>query len=133
MKRVFVDTAGWYAYARGDDPAHAAVSDALELWEGRLVTSNFVFDELITLVERRLGHKAASDLGRALRGGAVAELVRATGDDEEEAWKVFVRHGDKGWSYTDCVSFAMMRRLGLETAVTTDRHFAQAGFTVEPG
>ena len=35
---------------------------------------------------------------------------------------------DKGWGLTDCISFVVMEQERLETAVTTDRHFIQAGF-----
>lgn len=132
MNRVFVDTSAWYAFARADDPDHEEVKAALERWEGRLLTSNFVFDEVVTLALSRLGHRHAVAIGRALRDGAVAEFVRATAEDEGEAWRFFARRADKGYSFTDCVSFSIMRRLRIESAVTTDRHFAQAGFRAEP-
>jgi Predicted nucleic acid-binding protein, contains PIN domain len=35
---------------------------------------------------------------------------------------------DKEWSLTDCISFVVMEENGLTDAVTTDRHFVQAGF-----
>ena len=35
---------------------------------------------------------------------------------------------DKNWSLTDCISFEVMRRHGIEEALTGDRHFVQAGF-----
>ncbi|MGC8638995.1 MAG: type II toxin-antitoxin system VapC family toxin [Isosphaeraceae bacterium] len=35
---------------------------------------------------------------------------------------------DKEWGLTDCISFVVMRENGLIDAVTTDRHFTQAGF-----
>jgi len=35
--------------------------------------------------------------------------------------------GDAG--IVDCVSFTVMRRLGLTEAFTNDRHFQAAGFT----
>ena len=132
MKRVFVDTSAWYAYARHDDPDHEAVREALEEWEGRLVTSNFVFDEVATLVSARLGHAAAVRVGEALKDPGTVELVRLTAEDEEDAWDHFKRRKDKGYSFTDCASFALMRRLRIPTAVTTDRHFLQAGFQVQP-
>lgn len=133
MKRIFVDTSAWHAYARSDDPDHEAVREALEAWEGRLVTSNFVFDEVATLVLARLGQAAAVSVGQALRDPGTVELVRLTAEDEEDAWDQFKRRTDKGYSFTDCASFALMRRLRIQSAIATDRHFRQAGFQVQPG
>lgn len=128
MKRVFVDTSGWYAYARGDDPGHADARAALESWEGRLVTTDFVFDETVTLARMRLGTAAAARIGDALLDPGVVELVRLLPEDFEDAWSLFKKGKDKAWSFTDCSSFAVMRRLRLHAAVSTDHHFRQAGF-----
>lgn len=132
MNRAFVDTAGWYAYIRADDPDHEAVEAAFQRWAGRLVTSNFVFDEVITLVHRRLGHGAALKVGEALRSPQVVDFVRISHEDEEQAWLMFGSHHDKDFSFTDCTCFTLMHRLGLTTALTTDRHFRQAGFRMDP-
>jgi uncharacterized protein len=35
---------------------------------------------------------------------------------------------DKEWGLTDCVSFVVMQERKLTHALTTDRHFSQAGF-----
>jgi hypothetical protein len=32
------------------------------------------------------------------------------------------------WGLVDCVSFVIMRSLGIREAFTADRHFEQAGF-----
>ncbi len=54
-----------------------------------------------------------------------------TPTDEEwtEAWTAYERGqpGDPG--IVDCISFVVMRRLGLAEAFTNDGHFAAAGFT----
>jgi predicted nucleic acid-binding protein len=41
---------------------------------------------------------------------------------------LFSQRLDKDWSLTDCISFVVMERLGLQEALTGDRHFEQAGF-----
>jgi predicted nucleic acid-binding protein len=128
VKRVFVDTSGWYAYARKDDPAHESACAALGRWEGRLVTTDYVFDETVTLARVRLGPNAAETIGETLLDAGVVELVRLLPEDFEDAWQMFKKGKDKDWSFTDCASFAVMRRLRLAAAVTTDRHFRQAGF-----
>lgn len=35
---------------------------------------------------------------------------------------------DKGQSFTDCLSFLIMEQRGIGRALTSDRHFQQAGF-----
>ena len=132
MIKVFVDTSAWYGLICKDDPAHAMIKRVLKAWESRLVTSNYVLDETLTLVRARLGHALAVKAGETLRNPDVVDLSRVTPEDEENAWSLFVKHKDQDFSYTDCASFSVMRRLGLETALSTDHHFQQAGFHREP-
>lgn len=47
----------------------------------------------------------------------------------EGALSLFYARPDKDWGLTDCVSFELMRREGLQEALTADAHFRQAGFT----
>lgn len=35
---------------------------------------------------------------------------------------------NKDWSLTDCISFVVMQREGIDEALTGDRNFEQAGF-----
>jgi uncharacterized protein len=49
-----------------------------------------------------------------------------------EGVEIFKRHSDKEWSLTDCISFATMKRLKINTAFTFDVHFRQAGFNTIP-
>ena len=55
-------------------------------------------------------------------------VVYTTHEIEREAWDIFVKYETAGFSYTDCVSFAVMRRFGLSTAFTFDSHFDIMGF-----
>ncbi len=47
---------------------------------------------------------------------------------DEQAWKLLETRLDKTWSLVDCASFVVMKNRGLTDALTTDRHFEQAGF-----
>jgi len=133
VSRIFVDTSAWYAYMRKDDPDHVRCKAALGKHAKGRVTSNFVFDELVTLLRYRADHAVAVRAGDVLLAASDLEIVRVQPDDEAEAWKLFTRHRDKECSYTDCTSFALMRRLGVTHAIATDKHFHQAGFHVEGG
>ena len=133
MNRLFVDTSAWFAFFYRADPEHAATSDVLLQWEGRLLTTDYIFDELVTLLRYRLSHSAALTAGRALRKGDMSRLVVVEPADLDEAWKRFAREQDKRYSFTDCTSFAVMNRLKLPIAAALDADFKQAGFEVMPG
>jgi len=130
VDRLFVDTSAWLAYVDRADPHHGAMARALREFEGRLVTTNFVFDETVTFCQRRLGHATALLVGELLRDPDVVDLVRVEATDEDEAWRLLQDRDDKSYSFTDCTSFAIMGRLGLSHAATLDADFAREGFGV---
>lgn len=132
IERLFVDTSAWFAYVNRRDPEHGAVREVLRRKGVRLVTSNFVFDETVTLCLYRLGHAAAAKVGTVLRESSSIDLVRVTPDDEGQAWKLFLARADERYSFTDCVSFALMRRLGLRRCLALDDDFAAEGFESLP-
>lgn len=129
---LFVDTSAWFALANRRDPDHAAARSALEACTGRLVSSNFVFDETVTLCLHRLGRDAALRVGEMLRGGDTVDLARATAADEAAAWKLFLQRADQRYSFTDCVSFVIMKRLEIRRAAALDEDFRREGFEVVP-
>ncbi len=45
-----------------------------------------------------------------------------------KGWEIYEKRLDKAWSLTDSISFAVMKELGISDALTSDRHFVQAGF-----
>lgn len=132
MEPIFVDTGAWYAYINAKDPDHFKVREFLDSFEEKLVTSSYIFDEIITLVLARLGHVKAVKVGQVLLNPKVVELVRVGAADEWSAWQLFQQRSDKVYSFTDCTSFVLMRRLKLAKALTLDEHFMQEGFEVEP-
>jgi len=51
--------------------------------------------------------------------------------DEQWATRGFAlleQRQDKRWSFTDCISFAVMKQMKIADALTGDHHFEQAGF-----
>jgi hypothetical protein len=126
---VFLDTSAIYAYINLKDPDHPAVTKAVSECKGKLVVSNYVFDEIVTLVSARLGHAAALQVGTILMNAVQIERAWITQRDEMNAWTLFRDRPDKHYSFTDCTSFVLMRRLGLKKYVALDDHFRQEGFS----
>jgi hypothetical protein len=132
MERVFVDTSAWFALADARDPDHSAVSAFLRTDTRPLVTTTFVLDETLTLIKARFGHKAAAQFGERLRASKACAIIHVTIEDFEAAWTAFNQYDDKAWSFTDCTSFVIMRRLEVDTSLALDEHFAQMGFARVP-
>jgi predicted nucleic acid-binding protein len=132
MKRVLVDTSCWIAYVNDADPDHGRVTEVIDARDVRLVTTNHVFDETVTLCLKRLGHEITAQIGDALLDPRKVDMVRVSAADEADAWRLLLGRQDKRYSFTDCTSFVLMRRLGIEEALTLDDHFRQEGFHTAP-
>lgn len=128
MARLFVDTSAWYAYVNHSDPDHGVVKRALESFAGTLVTSNFVFDETITLVRYRLNHRIALRVGEFLLNVNEVDLLHVESEDEDEAWKLFKKRRDQTYSFTDCTTFALMKRFKINLVAALDSDFVTEGF-----
>lgn len=132
MKRLFVDTGAWYALVDKKDPDHKEAAAFIRNNKIPLLTTNFVFDETITLLRSRLGWSVAKEFGQKLKDSRFVSLIGVKDEDEEKAWEIFLRYKDKDFSYTDCTSFALMERLKTEIAFTFDSHFQIMKFHAVP-
>lgn len=132
MDRVFVDTSAWYEFADRRGAAHKVISELIDEHRGRMITSTFVLAELTLLVMARSDHHLAVTVGESIRRSSDVELLHPGVPEEEAAWDLFRARPDKSYSLTDCLSFVIMRRHGLDTALTKDEHFKQEGFRTLP-
>ena len=130
---IFVDTGAFLARFVARDQHHCS---ATERWrwiaENRFecATSSFVLDETITLLLRRTGPDFALRQARGLYANRSLTVLRPDEADELGALEWLRRFADQQVSFTDCVSFALMKRHRLKRAFAFDRHFSLAGFEV---
>jgi predicted nucleic acid-binding protein len=94
----------------------------------RNTTSDWVIGECCTLlISRRKPHLVPRFLDYA-EGQRALTVVTST-ETLMGQTKAFLRqHLDHTYSFVDCASFVIMAQRGIAEAVTTDRHFAEAGF-----
>jgi predicted nucleic acid-binding protein len=129
---VFMDTAGFLALWDASDGHHAAalrLQQELVRKRRHFLTTEYVADETITLLLMRHSYRAATDFLDTIERSEALRLEWIDPERFHAAANWFRKHGDKQWSFTDSVSFAVMRELRVRDAFTTDHHFRQAGFT----
>ena len=135
---VFIDTWAWLAYGHKKDPYHELVLTCFHgLHEEQisLVTSDYVMNELITILFRREPFEAAkrfvSTIFESSESGLLT-ILRVTGQRFRSAWALREKFQDKPRiSFTDFTSMAMMQELGITQVVTDDDHFMQVGMGFE--
>lgn len=131
MHKVFVDTAGWIGLINRSDDLHAQaqqVLNTLRQQKALLVTTEFVLIEVADALSApsfRLQTIAFID---GLRRLAPLRIVPVSHELLTDGWTLYRQRPDKEWGLTDCISFAVMEQEQIFEAVTSDRHFEQAGF-----
>ncbi len=127
-----MDTSAWFDLLVAGTPHHAAIVEVVSDPAVSLVTTTYVLDELCALLLVRTNHATAARAGITVRAAPEVTVTHPDQDEERGAWEFFLRRPDKTYTITDCLSFLTMRRLRIQTALATDDHFRQEGFTVLP-
>jgi predicted nucleic acid-binding protein len=133
MKRYFLDASFVIAAGLKRDQNHepAAAMWARLLQSGvQLVTTAFVFEEIVTFFNGKGEHGLAVHLGTGLLSSPHVEKYGIGWEVFNDAWAFFAQHQDKRYSFTDCLSFVVMKREGITEALTFDAHFTQAGMQI---
>lgn len=125
---IFVDTSALLAFLDRDATRHEEVvaSIARVLRERGGVTHNYILVETEALAHRRLGVGSA----RRLLGDVVPalEVVWVDADLHASAVTAHLRALRRRSSLVDQVSFELMRRRGIRSALALDRDFDREGF-----
>jgi predicted nucleic acid-binding protein len=132
---IFLDTGYIIALEASDDQNHKT---ALQHWSSFsenlpvIITTSYVFDETVTFFNNRGHHQKSVEIGTNILKSMSIKFIHIDQILFQEGWTYFKKHSDKAYSLTDCISFVLMKRLAIKTALTFDNHFIQAGFIVLP-
>lgn len=131
MSDIFVDTSALYAFVNKNDKFHHQVVKYLKTTPDTLVTTNFIFAETLSLITKRVGKKIAIKFGEHLKKSGKILIMYLPEDYQEKAWKLFSEDEKIGFDYIDATCFVFMQETGIETALSFDIHFIQAGFKLK--
>ena len=132
---LFVDTAGWGDYLDRSSSKHLMAVRLIQqaaLRRRRLVTTNYIFYELVALLSSDRFHFPRQQVITAInsiKGNDLVEVLHIDQATDDEAWQLLENRLDKEWSLVDASSFIIMKRYRIIEALTSDHHFEQAGFT----
>ena len=131
LSPVFLDTSFVVALELSDDQHH---DEAVGFWDKlanlspAIVTTSYVFDEIVTFFNGRNLHEKALDIGNRLLTSSHITLIHVDESLFNAGWRYFQQHDDKRYSLTDCISFTLMNEMGIHRVLAFDRDFIQAGF-----
>ncbi|MBV6494860.1 MAG: 23S rRNA-specific endonuclease VapC20 [Turneriella sp.] len=131
---LFIDTGGFYLLMVEKAPQHDKATTALfnQTKRGRIVTSDYVISETATLLVARGYKLQQKKFLNMVRTSEALAIERIGAELFDKTIEFALKHFDQEYSFTDCTSFLLMRKLKIRRVMTTDRHFAEQGFVVEP-
>jgi len=140
-KYVFVDAWAWLALSNRKDIYHELARKEYTKMKAsgyRLVTSDYVLDEVITALFINVAFSDAIEfiesLFAAIKDNQI-KLERITESQFKTAWSLRKKYKDKPYiSFTDLTSFVLMQELAINRVFTGDAHFNQVnlGFEIIP-
>lgn len=139
---LFVDTGVFYALQDRDTSRHDVASEAIRRAStgefGRLFTSEYVYDETVTLVRQRTGRfEPATQAGDRIRGNdpfpKAFELLHVTESLFDRTLETFERYNDQPLSFTDANTIALIDGYDIDAVLSFDDDFDGLVDRVDPG
>lgn len=131
IKPLFMDSGGFYELVSVDSPAHKKavriMEDAFRVHR-LAITTDYIIDETATLLRARGLGNQLTEFFELIETSQALTVEWTTPDRFASARQMMLKHLDQDFSFTDCVSFVVMKELRLNDALVTDRHFRTAGF-----
>ncbi len=128
MNGCFVDTSFLLALVLRRDAHSRVATTLLATLPGRFITTDYVLVETANGLCSAVLRPLVQPIIRLMREEPRIQIVQASQRLLDAGLWLFQERPDKGWSFTDCISFVVMREHDMTDALTSDHHFAQAGF-----
>ena len=127
---IFLDTSAIYAMADKSDVHHAkavSISRKIEHEGGEFLLTSYIISEAAALLQKRGSRTVAEHF---LADTESFDIEWIDEDIHRDAVSLFTGLEVEGVSLVDCASFVVMKRRGIKTAFSFDRHFVRQGFSL---
>ena len=131
---LFLDTSALIAILNSRDQYHHTIRNYLQnrLQPPRGFTSNLILTEFLTFFARYGGLESALEFQTRFIRDAHFRVVWIGKNLHRLAGEVLKKYSDQKISFTDAVSFVIMKKRKLTTALAFDDDFRKAGFETVP-
>jgi len=127
MKPVFGDAHYFIAFLNPTDNDHERATRWTATVSRVIVTTEFVLTEVADGMAKIDRRHTFGPYWRHIAQHPKIRVVPASRELFARGMEMYLKHMDKEWTLTDCISFVVMDDQGLTEALTADRHFVQAG------
>jgi uncharacterized protein len=121
---ILIDANVICAFANIDDVhnkrATNLLNDVLSLKYGKVIITDYVFDEIITVALRRTSHMNSVELGKYLMQSEIY-MVHIDSNVFRKSWRFFQKY--QKFSFTDCSILAFMDLFKVKNLATFDKKF----------
>ncbi|MDP3729044.1 MAG: PIN domain-containing protein [bacterium] len=120
---IFIDANIFCAIINENDVHHKKAKEIIEKYtkeKQHFITTDYIFDEAVSVTQRKLGKQAAILLGRHILHGEVY-FIQIDKKKCNKAWKIFQE--ENNFSFTDCTNIACMQELNIKQIATFDKEF----------
>lgn len=130
---IFIDTGAFLSRYLENDQFH---SQSVKTWKEfektnlTLYTSNFILNEVLTLLARRAGTKFSTQVANTFYDSNLLQILRPEEAEEKLAIKLMDKYADHQIGFTDCLSAVLMRKYGITHVFTFDQHFHLLKFKI---
>jgi uncharacterized protein len=130
--KVFIDTGAFCALTIPKDKHNNTAKllyKQIQNERSALFTSDYVLDEVYTLLKARSSHAIAVKFMNQIEENSHITVLYMTEAIEKQAKSIFKRFEDKRLSFTDCTSFAFINSLHIAGVFAFDDHFRYHPYT----
>lgn len=130
---IFVDTSAWCALFYAKDKYH---SDAKIYWgkiiisKTKIFTSYDIFNETVTLIRVKVGHYWAAKFGQMFFASKIINKIETDDNLRLSGWDIFTKYKNFNLSFTDCLTFVIIKKFNINNIFTYDEDFEKLGVRV---
>lgn len=131
MNDIFLDTSFAIAFVSPKNQYYEianAWSKKIEKLQTPVITTQAVPLEIENALSKSSFRSVGMGLLDCLESDSNTTIISLTNYLYDKAFELFRDRDNKEWGLVDCLPFVVMRERGMNSALTVDEHFVQAGF-----